>query len=659
KEIARLRALLAKEQDLREEADRKREEEQRRREEEQRRREEEQRRREEEQRRREEEQRRREEEQRRRKEEQQRRESAERRAEGSQPQTLQQYLEACHSLSLAIQIETNRSSTTQGEPTNPTSRIFPRQILPLLDGLPLCSDAFFPSSHQLDYVASMIKPITSETDLRHFARETVENAVQKLCDAAFGDNQLRARLDVQGSITFENHTNLGNNIKNISASIEQLAIIQNNISTVTPAPRRSRKAKRGKSSPADQFYIYRKSNGQNIPTLTIEYKAPHKLTRNEVVEGLRGEIQPTRNMINQDGEGFTLFVYMVDKSIRYSYVYTGETLVFLRIFDNPSMVYYYVCIPNLDMGQGNEDWLHHTAALRARPLPQTWHDHTKSLDTWAVKFEDILRNIPETDRKPTKKSPPYKAQHWRNFKRSPIKTRSRCQQSDSNPGPQEKSDSDDDNGPPSPSASRSLHTSIKITSAASITVRNVKPGRRGRSSIARGKKEQTQKPVYISIQNRPFCTAKYLLKLANNHQKQHISMSNLDINTMLLYLSGSVGALFKVCLSYYSYTLVAKGHKKQIYSRLRTIQRQHIPVCFGLVDLARRPLFNISRQVSKDAVITALKMLYCNTEPCNVLYNAQNSHVIIPLGLISLNKKKKHTYSKLSYILSNIQKYIE
>ncbi|KAI1325805.1 hypothetical protein F5Y16DRAFT_376790 [Xylariaceae sp. FL0255] len=747
-EIARLRALLAKEQGLREEADRKREEEQRRREEEQR-----------------------------------RRESAERRAEGSQPQTLQQYLEACHSLSLAIQVETDRSSTTQGEPTNPTGRIFPRRILPwddyptqqekiwsLLDGLPLCSDALFPSSHQLDYVAAFNKPITSETDLRHFARETVENAVQKLCDAAFEDSQLRARLDVQGSITFENHTNLGDNIKDISASIEQLAITQNNISTATPAPRRSRKAKRGKSGPADQFCVYRKSNGQNIPALAIEYKAPHKLTRDEVVAGLRGEIQPARDVINQDGEGFAfasralvaavitqLFAYMVDKGIRYGYVYTGETLVFLRIPDDPSVVYYYVCVPNLDVFEDDEDWLHHTAvaqvfafvlqALRARPLPQTWHDHAKSLDTWAVEFEDVLRNTPETDRKPTKKSPLYKAQRWRNFKRSPIKTRSRCQQGGSNPGPREKRDSDDDDGPPSPSASRSLRTSTKVASAASTTVRNVKPGRRGGGSLAGGKREQTQRPAHMSIQDRPFCTAKCLLGLANggpldkqcpnfgDHQRQHISVSEFqrlvrlqlandrgpDADAMPLYLSGSVGALFKVCLSTHGYTLVAKGveedyfdrlqHEKQVYSQLRTIQGQHVPVCLGLVDLvlpyyydggvfvhflflswAGRPLFDMSRQVSKDAVTTAvstaftavhrLKVLHCDAEPRNVLYNAQNSHIMIvdferaklfdrkPLGLISPNRKRKHTYSsekqnrddftkELLCILSSIQRYVK
>ena len=61
---------------------------------------------------REEEQRRREEEQRRREEEQRRREEAEERAGASQPLSLHQYLETCHSLSLAIEVVTDRFLTT-------------------------------------------------------------------------------------------------------------------------------------------------------------------------------------------------------------------------------------------------------------------------------------------------------------------------------------------------------------------------------------------------------------------------------------------------------------------------------------------------------------------------------------------------------------------
>ncbi|KAH8752276.1 hypothetical protein F5883DRAFT_205133 [Diaporthe sp. PMI_573] len=83
-----------------------------------------------EQRRREEEQRRREEAEGRVLEEQQYRREAEELARSSRPLTLENYLEACHSLNRAIQVVTDRSLTTQGETTNPAGRIFPRRIIP-------------------------------------------------------------------------------------------------------------------------------------------------------------------------------------------------------------------------------------------------------------------------------------------------------------------------------------------------------------------------------------------------------------------------------------------------------------------------------------------------------------------------------------------------
>jgi hypothetical protein len=102
------------------------------------------------------------------------REEVEELAKASQPQTLQPYLEACHSLDLAIRIVTNPSSTTQGEATSPTGRIFPRRIIPWHDfaakqegiwnrlsiGESFSSQPNFPSPNQLEYVLSVLHPPT-------------------------------------------------------------------------------------------------------------------------------------------------------------------------------------------------------------------------------------------------------------------------------------------------------------------------------------------------------------------------------------------------------------------------------------------------------------------------------------------------------------------
>ncbi|KAI1839241.1 hypothetical protein JX266_014548, partial [Neoarthrinium moseri] len=114
-----------------------------------------------------------------------RREAAEALAKDSQPQTLRQYLEAGHALSLAIQTVTDPTSTTQGEPTKPTGRIYPQRIVPwddfvveqeavwdrLGDGRSFCSQLNFPSATQLDYVRSMLYPISSDTALRDLERD--------------------------------------------------------------------------------------------------------------------------------------------------------------------------------------------------------------------------------------------------------------------------------------------------------------------------------------------------------------------------------------------------------------------------------------------------------------------------------------------------------
>ncbi|RYP19772.1 hypothetical protein DL766_008357 [Monosporascus sp. MC13-8B] len=696
------------------------------------------------------------EEQRLREEEQRRREEAEDLAKTSRPQVLQQYLEACHSLSLAIQVVTDRSLTTQGDTTDPTGRIFPCRIIPwddfarrqekiwdqLLVGYPFYSRAVFPSSHQLEYVASLISPISSEIGLRHFERDTVENAVQKLVDEAYGDLSLRDSLGLQGSVTFESHTNLSNTVGAVSESFEQMSIGGDDGAEATtpaltqPGPRARRQAKKGKGKLADQFCIYRTSDGRNIPALAIEYKAPHKLTRDEIVSGLASEIQPERDVINKDGEDFAfasrslvaavvtqLFSYMLGRGIQYGYICTGEAFVFLHIPDDPTIVYYSVCVPNLDVLDDDENRLHRTAvaqvfafvlqALRVSPPPPSWHDRAANLDTWAVEYEDVLKNIPETIRKQPRASP-YKPQRWKGFQRSPIRTRSRCQQPNSNVIRRDEDD-EEEGPPPSPSARQSSRSRQGAAASTSTTGQGGKQDKGGK----RNRRIQQGPATRQNIQDRPFCTQQCLLGLANggpmdeecpnfhDHGRRHIDRRELlrlirvqlaedrgpDADAIPLYLSGSVGSLFKVRLSSHGYTLVAKGveecdlarilHENEIYDRLRPIQGKHVPVCLGKIDLilpyyydggvftyfmflswAGRPLFDSADQINKanlvKTVTTAfteihgLQVLHRDAELRNVLYDPPSGNLMIvdferaelrdrqALCPISPNRKRKY-----------------
>lgn len=105
------------------------------------------------------------------------------------------------------------------------------------------------------------------------------------------------------------HTNLGTADDNLSEPLERMSLTGDSAGDPALAPTAAvrnacRTAKgKGKGNRADQFCIYRTSDGANIPATAIEYKAPHKLSQDEVATGLMSKIQPERDVINKDGEG--------------------------------------------------------------------------------------------------------------------------------------------------------------------------------------------------------------------------------------------------------------------------------------------------------------------------------------------------------------------
>ncbi|KAE9583375.1 hypothetical protein CGMCC3_g398 [Colletotrichum fructicola] len=90
------------------------------------------------------------------------------------------------------------------------------------------------------------------------------------------------------------------------------------------------------------------------------------------------------------------------KGIHYGYVCIGEVFDFLYIPDDPTGVYHSVGVPNLDVLDDDENRLHDTAiwqvfafilqGLHAEPPPASWHDAAATLVTWALEYDDVLRN---------------------------------------------------------------------------------------------------------------------------------------------------------------------------------------------------------------------------------------------------------------------------
>ncbi|CAG8126493.1 unnamed protein product, partial [Penicillium nalgiovense] len=351
---------------------------------------------------------RREEEERLAREEAERREEEERRAREEterelQPNNLFRLLDRCHdSLSQAIRVETDATLTTQGNATDPVNRLYPKRIVPWPDFPQLqeqvwskfdrtaafTSRLLFPSDTQIDYVATNIQnnPIYSETSLRNFERDTVDNFVEKIVNTLRDDDALCHEFGIQGRVTFYDRANPSENL--LENSLGQMSLQD------TQTPQRPANTRRGRgrgkargaaqrqkdgtsrkrNRRADQFCVHTVADERQIPVHAVEFKAPHKVTIPELVAGLH-HIDLARDVIDQEGDTFEfyatclvaavvtqIFSYMIDSGVQYGYICTGEAFVFLHIpEDDPTVVQYFMCIPNQDVQADDELRLHRTA----------------------------------------------------------------------------------------------------------------------------------------------------------------------------------------------------------------------------------------------------------------------------------------------------------
>ncbi|KAG9229511.1 hypothetical protein BJ875DRAFT_507895 [Amylocarpus encephaloides] len=582
-----------------------------------------------------EEQTRREEEQRRREEEQKRRKAAEADAEQSQPNNLVAFLKSCHGFSLGLQVVTDKTLTTKGDTTKPAGRPFPRRIT-VWEKLALSAlfttQKVYPSNHQLDYVQKYLDPISSELGLRHFARDTVENPVRTLVQEIYKNVRLREHLQLGGTLMFESHTNLGKTSElSIEEGVEHISMSAPHTSEGEPhrmeeqdkqASKRGKRdnaqgGNRGITGSADQFCIYELADGRRVPVVLVEYKAPHKLPLVEIIAGLRGEIRPAEEVINKESDDLDflaksllaavitqLFSSMIGKGVQRGYIFTGEAIIFLYIPDDPTTNRFH----RTSVAQITTFALN---AFAAKAPGQSWHDAAAGLDTWAIEYIDILKNIPETIRKAPFYSS-YKPGPWKGFSRSPIRTRARCVALTCN----DNVDNHVEN-PPTPTPRRAGRD-VKPNSSVSTRRSGRRGGLQRSDTNKHDDKEVISRP---KIEDRPYCTHQCLLGLASDgpldercpnlkdHRGRHLRLENFlrlirvqlvtdrgpDADYRPLYVKGSRGALVKIRLSSHGYTLVAKAMKQvdhqhllqeaRVYSRLKSLQGSRIPVCLGIVDL--------------------------------------------------------------------------
>ncbi|OAF62811.1 hypothetical protein VC83_00897 [Pseudogymnoascus destructans] len=306
--------------------------------------------------------------------------------------TLPEFLDACHNhLCLGLTIQPDTTQSTQGDAANADNKPRPDRILPwpefdaeqartwqdLMDS-EFVLERHFTSLHTLEESGEAVRrrQMGSELDLNSFARFTVEDLVSQIIERFSKDSVLCHRFGIKGAVKFENHSNTLSPDRT-TEQMQSLSISDNprrserlrahaNKPGRADSPKPSKSAMKSSRPRADQFCVYNTSGEgeteHRVAALTIEYKAPHKLTLGHIYEGLA---EMNLDEVVEEGENESVaircrrlvaavitqgFSYMVKAGVEYGEIYTGEATIFLRIPDDPSTVYYSLSVPKGDVG---------------------------------------------------------------------------------------------------------------------------------------------------------------------------------------------------------------------------------------------------------------------------------------------------------------------
>ncbi|KAG0153448.1 hypothetical protein PDIDSM_2100 [Penicillium digitatum] len=330
---------------------------------------------------------------------------------------------------------------------------------------------------------------------------------------------------------------------------------------------------------------------RQIPIYAVEFKAPHK-----------------------EGDTFEFHATYLVAAV--------EKLLFFSISeDDPTVVQYFLCIPNQDVQADDELRLHRTAigqvlaftlqALAAKAPSQEWHDAAyDKLETWDVEYLDVLRKIPETLRKDPRASN-YRPSHWKlEPKTHNTRSRARCKPDISTP----KHSSTEGSGSDEESHSPSIAAAARSGSSRGRG-NNRQSTKESESKRAGQNNKQTSRKDGQST--RPYCTIACIRGIVNRepldqecpnwklHGGQRHSIGPQEFTRRLhrqltqnrnhgfeqLHVCGRTGYLVKATLLSHGYTVVIKAttmekqHRLQAeannYRHLRSLQGNQIPVCLG------------------------------------------------------------------------------
>ncbi|EEQ35329.1 hypothetical protein McanCB56680_004681 [Microsporum canis] len=555
--------------------------------------------------------------------------------ERNQPTTFDELIRSCHNLlSLTLRVQAPAFST-KGSIPKPTGKFCPVYLRPWLD----CSDIqdrfyhrvrsyFQPTDRlfcpriELEGIGRRCsRPLSSELDLGFYERIAVEQHVQDIITELCKRPEARAEFSLGEGVAFENHTN----------------IIEEDEDTSLQYPRRSI---------PDQFCIHRSDDGVSTLLTTVEYKPPHKLPVEYLRSGLRpmnlweevvqrGPMPKEENAklkcIAEQISASVLvqeFDVMINEGLEYSYITNGLAYVLLYVDRNePEVLYYFHCEPNLDVEPTNVRILQpNTAITRVLCLclmsclsdyrDQAWRDYARErVKTWQTDLDYERAQIPETELRKTPPGSEYVPSSPPSS--SPIDshqpvTRSRAscapQSTTTHPSGSIDSDSDPDSQQEARGRKRNLSELTSLPPNQRLSRQRGNGGSRG------GPRQHTA----------PFCTQKCLLGLqqgdyldencpnVESHRTDNRDKHPIDTNHLVSLIKkqldktldqncspfgncGSYGAPFKITCYQYGYTVVGKGTTSRrwnevrreavVYRFLRRAQGSAVPVFLGCIDL--------------------------------------------------------------------------
>jgi hypothetical protein len=325
------------------------------------------------------------------------------------------------------------------------------------------------------------------------------------------------------------------------------------------------------------------------------------------------------------------FHEMIQNGLEYSYIVTGEVFVFLHIrADEGTTLYYHVTVPSDDVYDEDGKFLVSQTAIsqvtslclmafKSRQRTIRWRENTKEqLEKYAVDYNMILKNIPESERKktPQKKrgetsSEDYEGKKDLTFNRSPYEMRPRrpakCAPNDLQKPHHDRPDDPDASREPDRASASNRNKTKENTSGQEYDQSDSRQAGGSRTGVTK----------------RQYCTQKCLLGIVRKspldencpnisaHRRNGIGHAidrsefldavqkqlaeDLDHDCEPLGLQGARGALFKIRLVSHGYVFVGKGtvhafvpdllFEGHMYQQLESIQGTAVPVCLGNIDL--------------------------------------------------------------------------